>query len=206
LGARSLSEAQEAASADDEHSPEDLYAAEIMARVAQRDIAAFEIVYDAHWRMVFGIGLRILGDVSSAEDLTQSVFLTVWRSSASFKAGSIGGWICRVTRNRALDFLRYRSTHAEREISGELPLDIPVDEFVAVKMDAERVRKAMFLLPESQRELLELGFFNGFSHQEIARSAALPLGTVKTRIRSGIRRLRTALVESNPALQVIGKA
>jgi RNA polymerase sigma-70 factor (ECF subfamily) len=190
---RRLSDAKAGAGWNDGYSAADRDGAEIMALVAQRDIAAFEQLYDAYWRLVFGIGLRILGDVCSAEDLTESVFLTLWRSPDSFKAGNLGGWICRVARNRALDVLRYRSTHAERAISSDIGLDIPIDELVAMRMDAERLRKAMSLLPQTQRELLELGFFDGLTHEEIARNAAIPLGTAKSRIRAGIRRLRAAL-------------
>jgi RNA polymerase sigma-70 factor (ECF subfamily) len=99
-----------------------------------------------------------------------------------------------MTRNRALDVLRYRARHAELPISSiDIAIESSVDEQVAGRIDAERARSAVSALPQNQRELIELGFFSGFTNQEIARGTALPLGTVKTRIRAGLRSLRSTL-------------
>ena len=133
----------------------------------------------------------------AAEDLTQAVFLKVWSSPDSFGTGNFGAWIARVTRNRALDVLRSRATRSD---SAELPMDLPVeivlDDAVFAKLDAEQVRRALLTLPAEQRSPIELGFFGGITHEEIARQTATPLGTVKTRIRAGLRKLRTALEAS----------
>ncbi len=164
-----------------------------MARVRERDVAAFEALYDAHHRLVHGIALKMLQDAMAAEDLTQAVFLKVWSSPESFKSGNFGAWIARVTRNRALDTLRSRASHGEDQVAVDVPLDDVIDEMVLSKIDAQCVREALSTLPEEQRHPIELGFFGGVTHEEIARRTATPLGTVKTRIRAGLRKLRTQL-------------
>lgn len=169
-----------------------------MARVRDRDVAAFEAIYDSYHRLVHGIALKMLQDAMAAEDLTQAVFLKVWSSPESFASGNFGAWIARVARNRAVDVLRSRA--AQSESGAELPLDVPVemviDDTVFAKLDAEHVRRALQSLPDDQRSPIELGFFGGVTHEEIARRTATPLGTVKTRIRAGLRKLRTALEAS----------
>ncbi len=167
----------------------------LMDRVRARDASAFEALYDGYHRLVFGIGLRMLGDPATAEDLTQTVFLKVWTSPDAFRGGSFVAWVSRVARNRALDVLRSRSAHPESEIPAELPLDGALDDDVLAGLDAQRVRDALATLPAEQRSLIELGFFGGITHQELARRTDTPLGTVKTRIRSGLRRMREALSE-----------
>jgi len=167
----------------------------LMERIQARDTAAFEALYDGYHRLVFGIGLRMLGDPALAEDVTQAVFLKVWTSPESFRGGSFTAWVSRVTRNRALDVLRSRALRPESELPAELPLDASLDDDVLARLDAERVRDALATLPPEQRSLIELGFFGGITHQELALRTATPLGTVKTRIRSGLRRLRETLGE-----------
>src|SRR5579859_2653394 len=161
-----------------------------MARVRERDVTAFEAVYDAFHRLVYGIAFKMLGDQAAAEDLAQAVFLKVWTSPAAFGGGNFAGWIARVTRNRALDVLRSRASRPEVEISADVPLAGTLDETVFARLDGERVRAALASLPDEQRRPIELGFFGGLTHDEIARQSAIPLGTVKTRIRSGLKKLR----------------
>jgi RNA polymerase sigma-70 factor (ECF subfamily) len=168
-------------------------AGRLMARVRERDVAAFEALYDAYHRLVYGIALRMLGEPAGAEDLTQSVFLKVWSAPQAFVAGNFGAWISRVTRNRALDALRTRSLRPEGEMPIDVPADGTLDDVVFAHIDGVRVRNALATLPEDQRSLIELGFFGGVTHEELARRTATPLGTVKTRIRSGLRKLRTML-------------
>jgi RNA polymerase sigma-70 factor (ECF subfamily) len=166
----------------------------LMARVRDdRDVAAFEAVYDGYHRLVYGIALKMLADAMAAEDLTQAVFLKVWSHPEAFREGNFGGWIARVARNRALDTLRSRGLRSESELPDDLPLEATLDETVFARLDGERVRSALASLPEEQRHPIELGFFGGVTHEEIARRTATPLGTVKTRIRAGLRKLRTTL-------------
>ncbi|HKU82133.1 MAG TPA: sigma-70 family RNA polymerase sigma factor [Candidatus Tumulicola sp.] len=165
----------------------------LMARVRRRDPNAFESIYDLHHRLVYGIAARMLGDATSAEDVTQSVFLKVWNSPESYRGGNFAAWIVRVTRNRALDVLRRRAARGETELPESLPEGESMEDAAVARFDAERVRRALTALPDEQRRAIELGFFGGVTHEEIARSTATPLGTVKTRIRSGLQKLRAAL-------------
>ncbi len=164
-----------------------------MARVCDHDVAAFEAIYDAYNRLVFGIAIRMLGDPMAAEDLTQAVFLKVWSDPASYRAGNFGAWLSRVTRNRSLDVLRFRTSHQGVELPMDLPLDELLDDTVFARLEAEQVRGALSRLPAEQRDLIELGFFGGITHEEIAKRTATPLGTVKTRIRAGLKKMRVAL-------------
>ena len=163
-----------------------------MARVRSKDPAAFEALYDAYHRLVYGVAMRMLGDVSTAEDVTQAVFLKIWSSPQLFESGNFAGWLVRMTRNRALDLLRSKSYRHE-----ELPENRPADEMLEdtafAHINADKVRAALTQLPPEQRDLIELGFFNGMTHEELARRTGVPLGTVKTRIRAGLRKLRMTL-------------
>ncbi len=168
-------------------------AGKLMARLRDRDVAAFEALYEAYHRLVYGIGLRMLGDAPAAEDLTQAVFLKIWNAPEAYSAGNFGGWIARVARNRALDILRSRSVRVEAELPSDVASEDALDDLVIARVEGVQVRAALAALPEEQRSLIELGFFGGVTHEELARRTATPLGTVKTRIRSGLRKLRTLL-------------
>jgi RNA polymerase sigma-70 factor, ECF subfamily len=168
----------------------------LMVQVRARDAAAFEALYDDHHRLVYGLALRMLGDVPSAQDVTQAVFLKVWTSPNLFAGGNFAGWILRITRNRCLDVLRSRASHQEEELPDGLPENEPIEEAAFARLNAGLVRKALETLPPDQREPIELGFFSGLTHEEIARRTGAPLGTIKTRIRSGLRKLRTSLEDT----------
>ena len=167
--------------------------ARLMERIRARDPVAFELLYDAYHRLVFGIALRMLTDTTMAEDLTQSVFLKIWSSPDSFRDGNFGAWLSRVTRNRSLDVLRSRASHPQGEIPADIPMDGTIDDVVFAKIDSQRVRSALAGLPDEQRAPIEMGFFGGVTHEEIARRTGIPLGTIKTRIRTGLHRLRDDL-------------
>ncbi len=164
-----------------------------MERVRARDADAFEVLYDRYHRLVYGIALRVLSDPLAAEDVTQTVFLKIWSSPVLFRNGNFGAWIARVTRNRAFDVVRSRALHAESELPDSLPLDDVLEDRALERINGERVRVALEQLPPEQREPIELGFFGGATQEQIARQTGLPLGTVKTRIRNGLRKLRNAL-------------
>lgn len=163
-----------------------------MARVRNRDAGAFEALYDAHHRLVYGVAMRMLGDVAAAEDLTQAVFLKIWSAPQLFQSGNFAGWLVRITRNRALDVLRSKSYRHE-ELPETQPAQEMPEETAFAHLDAERVRAALAQLPAEQRDLIELGFFGGVTHEEMSRRLGIPLGTVKTRIRTGLHKLRAAL-------------
>lgn len=165
----------------------------LMRRVRGRDANAFEAIYDGHHRLVYGIALRILGDVGRAEDVTQAVFLKIWRAPETYRGGNFTGWIARVARNRALDVLRSVAAHDAGELPASLPEEDALEDRAVAEIDAARVRAALARLPDEQRVPIEMGFFGGVTHEEMARRAGVPLGTIKTRIRTGLRRLRGAL-------------
>jgi len=164
-----------------------------MERVRARDADAFEALYDAHHRVVYGLAARMLGDALAAEDVTQAVFLKIWTAPELFHGGNFAAWIVRLTRNRSLDVLRVRKSHGEAELPETLPEEEAVEDTAFANIDADNVRKALATLPPEQREPIELGFFGGITHDEIARRSGIPLGTVKTRIRMGLKKLRSAL-------------
>ncbi|HEY8312910.1 MAG TPA: sigma-70 family RNA polymerase sigma factor [Candidatus Baltobacteraceae bacterium] len=164
-----------------------------MARVRARDASAFEALYDSYHRLVYGVALRILTDVGGAEDVTQAVFLKLWSSPTVFESGNFAAWIARVTRNRALDVLRSKSQRPEGELPCAVADEEQIEETAFAHIDAAAVRGALAQLPTEQREPIEMGFLNGITHEEIARRTGIPLGTIKTRIRAGLRKLRSAL-------------
>jgi RNA polymerase sigma-70 factor (ECF subfamily) len=136
----------------------------------------------------------MLGDRPSAEDLTQAVFVKIWSAPDAFKSGNFTAWIARVTRNQALDTLRSRAAHPQTDFAAaDIAPDEALDDAVFASVNAGAVRRALAELPDEQRTLIELGFFEGATHEEMARRTGTPLGTVKTRIRSGLRRLRGSL-------------
>lgn len=171
-------------------------AGQLMARVRARDVGAFESLYDEYHRLVYGVALRMLGDAASAEDVTQAVFLKVWSSPGLFRGGNFAAWIVRVSRNRCLDVLRSRASHQESELPESLPETEAIEDVAFAHLNATLVRSALAALPPEQREPIELGFFAGVTHEEIAKRIGAPLGTIKTRIRSGLRKLRAALEEA----------
>jgi RNA polymerase sigma-70 factor (ECF subfamily) len=166
-----------------------------MQQILQRDVSAFERLYDGYHRLVFGIAVRMTADATTAEDLTQSVFMKIWSSPELFRGGNLTAWLARVTRNRCLDHLRSNAAKPMDELPLDLRVDGEMDDSVFLKLDAERVRRALELLPIEQRAPIEMGFFGGATHEEIARRTNVPLGTIKTRIRTGLRRMRNELQE-----------
>ena len=159
----------------------------LMERVRRGDAGAFETLYDEYHRLVYGVALRVLSDAAGRRRRHASVFLKLWSNPASFVSGNFGAWIVRVARNRAFDVLRARAARPEDEIprnAGRARL---------ARRDGAGGHRTpnRFVTPsrnfqQEQRELIELGFFGGVTHHEIARRTGLPLGTVKTRIRSRI--------------------
>jgi RNA polymerase sigma-70 factor (ECF subfamily) len=166
-----------------------------MERVRARDVDAFEQLYDGYHRLVFGIALRIATDATIAEDVTQSIFLKLWSAPDAFREGNFAAWLSRVARNRTLDAVRSRSNRPTEEIPIDLPAESATDTTVFARIDAQRVRGALSVLNEEQRTPIEMGFFAGITHEEIARRTGVPLGTIKTRIRTGLRRMRESLAE-----------
>jgi RNA polymerase sigma-70 factor (ECF subfamily) len=176
---------------------------DLMPLVERKDAAAFELVYDRHGGAAYSLAYRIVGDRGSAEDVTQEAFLSLWRSGARYDRarGSVRTWLLGVVRNRAIDALRRQATRAPTvalELE-RLPDQGPYTELTdaeALRQEAAReVRGALRMLPADQLKVIELAYFGGLSHSEIAEALGMPLGTVKGRMRLAMEKIRTALAE-----------
>jgi RNA polymerase sigma-70 factor (ECF subfamily) len=151
-------------------------------------------LYDLYSSLVYSVALRVLRDAGAAEDVLQEVFLQLWRSPAAFDSsrGSLPAWLSVIARNRAIDSLRRRRPDAEwSDVILSFEPDLTGDAERARSL--ERVRDTLNGMPAAQRSALEMAFFEGLTHKEIARKIGDPLGTVKTRIRAGLLALRRAL-------------
>jgi len=148
-------------------------------------------LYDRYSSIVYSVALRVLGESSSAEDVLQEVFMQLWRNPGRFDAsrGSLGPWLAVIARNRAIDALRKR--HPESDVDDVV---VSVEPDLAGEAERsramEKVRGALAAMPAAQRSALEMAFFEGLTHTEIAEKTGEPLGTVKTRIRGGLLALR----------------
>lgn len=159
-------------------------------------------LYDRYGRLVFSVAVHVVGDGASAEEITQDVFVRVWQHAGQYRAdrGKVSTWLTGIARNRAIDRLRRRGARPDRHAvawSDLAPESAPAhdgpQEEVAVSLERERVRAAVTGLPEEQQRVLALAYFGGRTQREIADELGLPLGTVKTRVRLGMDRLRRAL-------------
>ena len=159
----------------------------LLRRVAAQDAAAVGELYDRYSRLLFGIIVRILRNQSDAEETLQEVFVRVWTHAETYdeRLGRPGAWLVRIARNRAIDRLR-----AARRAGVEVPE--PSFRPPVVEMN-ESVRGALASLPDEQRTLIEAAFWDGYTHSELAERFGLPLGTVKTRIRTGMIAMRERL-------------
>jgi RNA polymerase sigma-70 factor (ECF subfamily) len=157
------------------------------------DQSAVAELYDRYSSVVYAVALRILGDTGAAEDVLQEVFLQLWRNPGAFDAarGSLGPWLAVIARNRAIDSLRRRRPETDIE---DVVLSVAPD--LASEADrsraVEKVRGVLGTIPALQRSALEMAYFEGLSHSEIATKTGEPLGTIKTRIRAGLMALRKA--------------
>jgi len=186
---------------------------ELMQRLAYRDLVAFRALYDRYGNLVYSAALRVVRDAQIAEDMVQEIFLRIWRKPESYVAqrGRFVTWLTSVTRNRAVDEVRSRGrrfrheTASPEEQERELPASEQDDPALTAELSDQRrlILAALQQIPAEQREIIELAYFGGLTQQEIADLLSQPLGTVKTRIRLGMQKLRAALTpelkwEQNP--------
>jgi RNA polymerase sigma-70 factor (ECF subfamily) len=176
---------------------------EVMQLVQGGSPRAFELVYDRHGGAAFSLAYRMVGNRVTAEDITQEAFLSIWRSRLRYDQarGSVRTWVLGIVHNRAIDALRRGTVHdrgresldgvEERHEARER-----TDVEAARRDEARSVRSALDTLPEEQRRTVELAYFGGFSHSQIAELLGMPIGTVKGRMRLGLQKLRGQLAES----------
>jgi len=172
---------------------------ELLEQVAAGDDAAFARLYDMMSSRVFGLILRVLVDRSQSEEVLQEVFLEIWQSASKFapKRGQGRSWVLTMAHRRAVDRVRSSQASADRDVRvGFRDLETPRDdvaESVEMRIEGRRVAEAVAALPEVQREAITLAYYGGYSQSEIAALLGSPLGTIKTRMRDGLSRLRTLM-------------
>src|SRR3954449_1272603 len=173
---------------------------DLIPLMARGEARAFEAIYERHAGAAYSLAYRMVGARAAAEDVTQEAFLNLWRSGAHFDRarGSVRTWVLGIVHHRAIDALRRASVHSRRRSDDETAaerLEAPdrVDEDVARRDEAAIVRAALEVLPSEQVQVIELAYFGGFTHVEIAEMLDQPVGTVKGRMRLGLKKMREAL-------------
>ncbi len=172
---------------------------DIMARVARGDDSAFATLYDRTSAKVFGLVKRVVRDPAQAEEVSQEVYLQVWRQAARFDraAGSGLAWVLTLAHRRAVDRVRSAQAAADRDVrAAELdiaPAHDQVAEAVEERLEAEQVRRCLEGLTQLQRESVTLAYYQGFTYAEVGTTLGVPLGTVKSRMRDGLVRLRDCM-------------
>ena len=176
---------------------------DLMPLLAEKNPTAFEVFYDRHGGSAFSLAYRIVGDRQSAEDVTQEALISIWRSGSRFDRarGSVRAWTLGIVRNRAIDHLRRDAGRAPKlafdpqELLEKRPAEELTDAEALQRETAREVRVALTDLPEDQSRVIQLAFFGGFSHSEIAKMLNEPLGTIKGRMRLGMDKIRASLAE-----------
>ena len=176
---------------------------DLMPLVSRKDPEAFEVFYDRHGGAAYSLAHRIVGDPATAEDVTQEAFLSIWRSKARYDRarGSVRAWTLGIVRNRAIDALRREGGRAPKlDLDDEAALERQqaperTDAEALRRETARQLRGALGGLPNEQSQVIELAYFGGFTHSEIARMLGTPLGTVKGRMRLGLEKIRARFAE-----------
>jgi RNA polymerase sigma-70 factor (ECF subfamily) len=176
---------------------------ELMERAGRGDAKAFSVIYDRHSTAAYSLAYRMCGRKGTAEDVMQEAFLSLWRAGARYdpKRGSVRTWVLGIVHNRAIDALRRSTVHDSRRASDEgieerFEARERTDVEAVRRGDAVQLRAAMDTLPPDQLRVIELAYFGGFTHSEIAEMLDTPLGTVKGRMRLGLEKLRSVLGEA----------
>ncbi len=173
---------------------------ELMARTREGDADAFEVIYDRHSAAAYSLARRVCRSGQLAEDVVQEAFLSLWRRRERYDAtrGDVRGWLLTMVHNMAIDKIRRGGVHERRRAGAEgldeyLEAPQRTDEEVERRQEAGEIRAALSALPDEQRRVIELAFFDGLTHTEIAAELEQPVGTVKGRIRLGLRKLQAQL-------------
>ena len=169
---------------------------DLISLVGQGDADAFAVLYDRHSRAAYSLAYRMMGERQAAEDLAQDAFLKVWRSATSYRAerASVRTWLLSIVHNRGIDQLRSLASRrrTQEKIEASAPKSQPSEAFSESWRNSQRdqVREALKTLPKEQLKTLELAYFSGYTHVEIAELLEVPLGTVKGRMRLGLKKMK----------------
>ncbi|MBA3952064.1 MAG: sigma-70 family RNA polymerase sigma factor [Rubrobacter sp.] len=169
---------------------------DLMSLMEGGDEEAFAALYDRHSRAAYSLSYRMMGDRQAAEDLTQDAFLKVWRSAGGYRSdrGSVRTWILSIAHNRGIDQIRSSASRRRTQdrVEQSAPRSQPSEAFAETwrNRQREQIREALNTLPEDQLKILELAYFSGYTHVEISNLMDLPLGTVKGRMRLGLKKIR----------------
>ncbi len=184
---------------------------DLIHQIAQTQPGALALLYDQYSRLVFSLAMRITSSAGAAEEITQDVFLQVWRNAAAYNPalGKVSTWLTSITRYRSIDVLRRQTARVDgrllyddlEEMDIANPQEDRPENLMESNTDEQRVRHALAELPDEQRQVLLLAYFKGQSQVEIAAALDQPLGTVKTRVRLGLQKLRRLLTEPENTLQ-----
>ena len=184
----------------------DLADEEVMQLVQDGNPRAFELLYDRHGGAAFSLSYRMVGNRVTAEDVTQEAFLSIWRSRLRYDQtrGSVRTWVLGIVHNRAVDALRRNVVHDRRQetmegVEERHEARERTDVEVARREEARTIRTALDTLPDEQRKTIELAYFGGYSHSQIADLLSEPVGTVKGRMRLGLDKMRRQLAEGYAA-------
>ncbi len=170
--------------------------AALIERIMQRDEAALEALYDRYAGMLSSVLNRILRDTQAAEEILQDIFFQLWKNAAQFDAtrGSLAGWLMVIARNRAISKLRHHNPAAGEELlENTVALPFNLESAAAQRQMLDKVKGVLEMLPKEQQTAIEMAYFEGMTHSEIAKRTGDPLGTVKTRLRTALETLRRAL-------------
>ncbi len=176
--------------------PDEVEDRQQLASIARRDSRAFESLYDRYSRSVYSLALGMLRDPATAQEVTQEVFLSIWRQAAEFdpSRGTARSWVLALAHHKSVDAVRRRRLRATEPLEDTQASDLDVVDETLRRLERGRVREALVRLPAEQRQAIVFAYYGGYTQEEVAKRLSIPLGTAKTRIRDAMIRLREALV------------
>lgn len=176
--------------------PDEVEDRQQLASIARRDSRAFESLYDRYSRSVYSLALGMLRDPATAQEVTQEVFLSIWRQAAEFdpSRGTARSWVLALAHHKSVDAVRRRRLRATEPLEETQASDLDTVDETLRRLEQGRVREALVRLPAEQRQAIVFAYYGGYTQQEVAKRLSIPLGTAKTRIRDAMIRLREALV------------
>lgn len=168
---------------------------QLLRQLAAGDVVSFEVIYDRYSRSVYSLAWKMLGDAQAAQEVTQEVFEAIWRGAKAFAPGRgrARTWILAMAHHKSVDAMRRQRVRASEPLSEAHPDEADIVAVAMRRVEAATVRAALATLSEAQRAVVVLAYYGGYTQQEIARRLGVPLGTVKTRIRDGLQKLRDRL-------------